>query len=86
MMSASWPLRTCLAACVLSVALSAGVFDVRSYGGKGDGTTMNTAAFAAAISDAHAFYATNALPGVVLTEDGVYLSGQIQLLRCATHA
>ena len=64
------------AACVAA----AGVFDVTAYGGRGDGTTLNTAAFAAAVSAAHAFYESTGAQGTVLAPAGVYLSGQIVLL------
>lgn len=56
-----------------------GVFSVDDYGGVGDGRTLNTAAFSAAVSAAHAFYAASGAPGTVLAPSGTYLSGQIAL-------
>ena len=66
-----------------SVAAAAGsapgVFSVDDYGGVGDGRTLNTAAFSAAVSAAHAYYAASGAPGTVLAPSGTYLSGQIAL-------
>ena len=56
-----------------------GVFSVDAYGGVGDGRTLNTAAFSAAVAAAHAYYAASGAPGTVLAPAGTYLSGQIAL-------
>ena len=55
-------------------------FDVRSYGGVGDGVTLNTKAFAAAVAAAHASYVDTQIVADVLVTNGVYLSGAVQLL------
>lgn len=60
------------------------MFDVRTFGGVGDGTTLNTRAFAAAVAAAHAYYASAGAPGTVLAAGGVYFSGQIELLSGVT--
>jgi polygalacturonase len=53
-------------------------FDVVKYGGVGDGVTLNTRAFAAAMSAAAAAVSANGgAPQRVLAKTGVYLSGQI---------
>ena len=61
-------------------AAAAGVFNIDDFGGHGDGTTMNTAAFAAAVSAAHSYFDSTGDQGTVLAPAGVYLSGQIVLL------
>jgi len=63
---------------------SVGVFDLRDYGGRGDGSFLNTAAFARVISVAHAYYSSTGSSGVVLIENGVYLSGQVVMLSGVT--
>ena len=55
-------------------------FDVRDFGGVGDGRTMNTAAFAAAVAAAHASYAGSGAAANVLVADGTYVSGNVELL------
>jgi polygalacturonase len=71
-------------AAVLSASLrtaSAAVFDVRSYGGVGDGKTMNTVAFAKAMSAAaSAPLPPSGLANQVLVTQGTYLTGQVELL------
>jgi polygalacturonase len=59
---------------------SAQVFDVATYGGKGDGATLNTAAFSRAVAAAHAYFTDSGKQGTVLARAGVFLSGQIVLL------
>jgi polygalacturonase len=64
-----------------ALAAAPGTFDLFSYGGIGDGSTLNTAAFRAAIAAAHAYSSSSGgSPGTVLVHDGVFFSGQIQLL------
>lgn len=57
----------------------AALFDVRSYGGVGDGVTMNTRAFAAAIQAASEAYTKTGELSIVQATNGSYLSGQIVL-------
>jgi polygalacturonase len=65
---------------LLRACAASRVFDVDSYGGRGDGITLNSGAFAAAVADAHAYWTATATPGTVLAHGGVFLSGQIVLL------
>jgi len=71
-----------------------GVFSVLDFGGVGDGVTLNTHAFAAAVTAAHAYYLASGAPGTVLAPaaaasahaaaPAVYFSGQIVLLSGVT--
>lgn len=61
-----------VALCVFS--LSAKVYDVRDYGAKGDGTTLDSPAINAAIEDA-----ASSGGGEVYVPAGTYLSGSIRL-------
>src|SRR5437867_3082651 len=56
-----------------------GVFDVRSFGGVGDGQTLNTAAFASAVAAA-----ATAGGGTVHVGPGRYLTGMIVLTSHVT--
>lgn len=67
------------------IATSPGVFDVTSYGGVGDGTTLNTKAFQSAVAAAHSYYITTGNTGTVLVPSpGTFFSGQIVLLGGVT--
>ena len=54
------------------------------YGGVGDGRTLNTRAFAAALGAAHAYFLASGAPGTVVADAGTFLSGQIVLLSGTT--
>jgi polygalacturonase len=67
------------------IPTSPGVFDVTSYGGVGDGTTLNTKAFQSAVAAAHTYYITTGYTGTVLVPSpGTFFSGQIILLGGVT--
>jgi polygalacturonase len=51
-----------------------GIFNVKDYGAKGDGKTLDTAAIQAAIDACH-----KARGGTVLIPAGIFLSGTLQL-------
>ena len=70
--------------CVAAVGAAPGVFDVTSYGGVGDGTTLNTQPFRDAVAAAHAFFVSSGAPGTVVASAGTFLSGQIVLLSGVT--
>ena len=55
-------------------------FDVRRYGGVGDGRAMNTGAFARAVAAAHASFASTGAVASVVVADGVYVTGCVALL------
>ena len=56
-------------------------FSVLDFGGVGDGTTMNTRAFASAMNAAHSSWHTSGQPSILVAPaPGVYLSGQIVIL------
>jgi polygalacturonase len=69
-----WPAAQQIVNETKQVLIPARTFDVTSFGAKGDGTTDNTAAFAAAINAAHA-----AGGGQVVVPSGTYVSGAIRL-------
>jgi polygalacturonase len=64
----------CLASTGFCACGTAGIYDVRSYGAKGDGVTKDTSAVQAAVDAAHA-----AGGGEVRLGPGTYLSGSIWL-------
>ena len=68
-----------LAASALAWARAAD-FDVRRYGGVGDGRAMNTGAFARAVAAAHASFAATGAVASVVVADGVYVTGCVALL------
>lgn len=72
----------CLALALAARGAAAGpaVFDVRSYGGVPDGTTVNTAAFRAAVAAAARAAQASGAGSQVLVDGGVYLTGQVRLL------
>jgi polygalacturonase len=81
------PLLVLAALCTAAAAAAPGTFDVTAYGGNPDGTTLNTAAFAAAVAAAHLYYARAGAPATVLAPGpGTYLSGQIVLQSGVTLA
>ena len=71
--------------CFVLPSVLAGTFDVRDFGGIGDGRTSNTAAFAKAVGAAHAEWVSRGAPAddpsyVTCDDGGVFVSGQIALL------
>jgi polygalacturonase len=62
-----------------STAGNAAVFDIRNFGAKADGQTLNTAAIQSAINKAHAMGG-----GIVHVPAGLYRSGTLELLSGVT--
>ena len=73
-------LRLLLLLRLLAWARASADFDVREYGGVGDGRAMNTGAFARAVAAAHASYAATGAVASVVVADGVYVTGCVELL------
>ena len=65
---------------LLAARVSAADFDVRAFGGVGDGRTMNTAPFRAAVAAAHASWAATGAAASVVVAEGVYVTGCVALL------
>ena len=78
-------LLPCAALLTSSTAGAApGVFDITAYGAIGDGQTVNTVAINAAVVASNAYYKSTGQPGTTLVPEGVFVSGQIELLSGVT--